>query len=106
MLKRFSSQVSVSKILRIFGQARFPQKKHCLKCKSRSLFRLTDGRWECSRCYHRFSLKTNTYLQHSRVSYDLWYELLYWFAYEFTANRTARERSEEHTSELQSPTNL
>ncbi len=37
------------------------------------------------------TLRTNTYLKHSRAALDIWYELIWWFLYGFTANRTAKE---------------
>lgn len=91
MFKRFSSNLAVSKILRIFGHAKFPVKRHCLRCHSRRLSRLSDDRFFCRRCHFKFSLLTDTYLQRSFLPLDQWYELLWWFAYEFTANKTAKE---------------
>lgn len=91
MIKRFSDHLTVSKILRIFGHAKFAKKKRCFFCRFRQLYRLSDGRFKCARCGRRFSLATNTYLANSRLSLDEWYELLWWFAYEFTAHKTARE---------------
>lgn len=91
MFKRFSSNLSLSKIQRIFWQAKFPVRRQCLRCRFRSLSRLNDGRLQCSRCGFRFSLKTGTYLKQSRLFLEQWYELLYWFVYEFTANKTAKE---------------
>src|SRR3970282_614523 len=73
MFERFSNNLTVSKILRIFGHAKFPQKTYCL------------------RCHFKFSLLTRTYLERSFLPLDGWYELLWWFAYEFTANKTAKE---------------
>jgi len=91
MFKRFSSKLTVSKILRIFGHAKFPVKRYCLRCRFRRLSRLSDGRSLCRRCRFKFSLLTSTYLERSFLGLDQWYELLWWFGYEFTANRTAKE---------------
>lgn len=91
MLKRFSSTLNMSKILRIFGHAKFPVKRYCLRCRCRRLSRLSDGRFFCRHCRFKFSLLTNTYLERSFLPLDQWYELLWWFAYEFTANKTAKE---------------
>lgn len=91
MIKRFSNSFSVSKISRIFGQAKYPEKKHCLRCNSRSVITLPDGRFYCKKCRYIFSLLTKTYLSRSRLPLDQWYELLWWFIYEFTANKTAKE---------------
>jgi len=81
----------VGKISRFFSHAKYGKNKACKRCKSRVLHRLNDDRYECSKCQYRFSVKTNTYLKHSRLSLDVWYELLWWFVYGFTANKTAKE---------------
>ncbi len=91
MLKRFTAQFTKSKILRIFVHAKYAKNRVCQCCRSRVLYKLSDGRYECSKCHFRFSLRTNTYLKQSRVSFDIWYELLWWFVYGFTANRAAQE---------------
>jgi transposase-like protein/ribosomal protein L37AE/L43A len=91
MIKRYSVQLTEGKISRFFSQAKYSKNKVCKGCKSRVLYKLKDGRYECSRCHFRFSLKTNTYLKHSRAALDVWYELLWWFVYGFTANKTAKE---------------
>ena len=91
MIKRYSWQFTEGKIRRIFSHEKYGKNKTCKRCKSRVLHRLNDNRYECSKCYFRFSLKTDTYLKHSRVSLDVWYELLWWFVYGFTANKTAKE---------------
>jgi len=91
MIKRFSNNLTLAKILRIFWQAKFPVRKVCLKCHHRRFSKLNDGRLKCKRCSFRFSLITDTYLANSRLLLDQWYELLWWFTYEFTANKTAKE---------------
>lgn len=91
MIKRFSNNLSLPKIDRIFWQARFPERKVCIKCNHRKLFKLTDGRLKCKRCGFRFFVTRDTHLSKSRLSLDQWYELLWWFVYEFTANKTSKE---------------
>lgn len=91
MIKRFSNNLTLSRIWRIFGQAKFPKKKHCFACHFRKLYRLSDNRFKCQRCKKKFSLTTGTYLAKSKLSIDHWYELLWWFNYEFTAHKTAKE---------------
>jgi len=91
MIKRYSWQLTEGKITRLFSHAKYGKNKTCKRCKSRVLHRLNDQRHECSKCHLRFLLKTNTYLKHSRVPLDVWYELLWWFVYGFTANKTAKE---------------
>jgi len=91
MQKRFSGQFTEGKISRIFSHAKYGKNKVCKRCKSRVLYRLNDQRHECSKCHFRFSLRTNTYLKHSRAPLDVWHELLWWFVYGFTANKTAKE---------------
>lgn len=91
MIKRYSWQLTVGKISRIFSHAKYGKNKTCKRCNSRVLLKLNDRRYECSKCHFRFSLKTNTYLKHSRAPLDVWYELLWWFVYGFTANKTAKE---------------
>lgn len=91
MFKRFSNDLTLSKIDHIFWQAKFPKRKHCLRCGFRCLIKLNDGRFQCRRCDYRFSIKTESYLLKSQLSLDQWYELLFWFVYEFTANKTAKE---------------
>lgn len=91
MLKRFCNNISVTKINRIFCHAKFGYRKHCLRCKKRKIYALSDNRFKCSSCGYRFSLRTNSVLSKTRLSLDQWYELLHWFAYEFTANKVAKE---------------
>jgi transposase len=91
MIKRFSSNFSLSKIRRIFCQAKFTTRKHCIRCNSRSISVVSDGRYLCRKCHYLFSIFTSTPLSRSRLPLDHWYELLWWFAYEFTANKTAKE---------------
>lgn len=91
MIKRFSLQFSLSKIRRIFWQAKFPKRKHCLRCNSRHISVISDGRLLCRKCKYLFSVTTDTYLARSQLSLDVWYELLWWFVYGFTANKTAEE---------------
>lgn len=81
----------MSKISRIFGHAKFPIKKQCLRCNSRKLFAIIDGRLKCRRCRYIFSQFTGTPIVKSRLPLDAWYELIWWFVYEFTANKTAKE---------------
>ncbi|MBU2219593.1 IS1595 family transposase [Patescibacteria group bacterium] len=91
MFKRFTDNLTLSKIDRIFWQAKFPKRKHCLKCGFRFLLKISDSRFQCRRCGYRFSLKTESYLLRSRLNPGQWYELIYWFVYEFTANKTSKE---------------
>ncbi len=91
MVKRFSSNFSLSKIRRIFCQAKFTKRRHCFRCNSRSISVVADGRYLCRKCHYLFSIFTSTALSRSRLPLDQWYELLWWFAYEFTANKTAKE---------------
>jgi len=92
MIKRFSNNLSVTKIKRKFVTAKFGKRTKCPKCNYyRKLYRLQDNRYKCNRCNSRFSVITGTYLSKSRLSSDQWYELLWWFAYEFTANKTSKE---------------
>jgi len=92
MIKRFSDNLSVTKIRRKFVTAKFGQRIKCPYCHYyRKLYRLQDERYSCKRCSRRFSITTGTYLVKSRLSLSQWYELLWWFTYEFTANKTAKE---------------
>ena len=92
MLKRFSNNLSVTKIRRKFVTVKFGKRTKCPHCNYyRKLYRLRDGRYRCQRCLRKFSIITDTYLAKSRLPLDQWYELLWWFAYEFTASRTAKE---------------
>ena len=91
MIKRYTGQFSVTQIRLVFRHARFSIRTHCIRCNSRSISTVSDGRYLCRRCRYMFYLTTGTYLSKSRVSLDKWYELLLWFVYGFTANRTAKE---------------
>jgi transposase len=92
MIKRFSNNLSVTKIRRKFVTAKFGKRTVCPYCNYyRKLYRLQDERRRCKRCSRKFSITTNTYLAKSRLSLDQWYELLWWFVYEFTANKTSKE---------------
>lgn len=91
MIKRFSLQFSLPKIRRIFWQAKFPKRKLCLRCNSRKISVISDGRFFCRKCHKIFSLFTDTYLSKIRIALDYLYELLYWFVYDFTANKAAKE---------------
>ena len=91
MIKRFSSQFSLPRIRRIFWQAKFPERKRCLRCNSREVSTISDDRMFCRRCRYSFSILTRTYLAKTRLSLDIWYELIWWFVYDFTANKTSKE---------------
>lgn len=91
MIKRFTANFSVTEINRIFRHARFPARTLCLRCNSRNISLVSDGRYFCRRCDYLFSLTTGTYLSRSHLDFDQWYELVWWFVYEFTANKTAAE---------------
>ena len=92
MIKRFSNNLSVTKIRRFFVTAKFGKRTKCSRCNYyRKLYHLQDDRCKCNRCNFKFSIISNTYLSKSRLSLDQWYELLWWFNYEFTANKTAKE---------------
>lgn len=91
MIKRFSLQFKLPKIRRIFWQAKFLERKRCLKCNSREISVINDGRFLCRKCHYLFSAFTGAPLARSRLPIDQWYELAWWFVYDFTANKTARE---------------
>ena len=91
MIKRFSSNFNLSKIRRVFCQAKFTKRRLCIRCNSRSISLVSDGRYLCRKCHYLFSIFTTTLLSRTRLPLDHWYELLWWFAYEFTANKTAKE---------------
>ncbi|MGE5445324.1 MAG: IS1595 family transposase [Ignavibacteriales bacterium] len=91
MIKRFTFQFTLSKIQRVFWQSKFPARKYCIRCHSRSISVISDGRFLCRRCRYLFSILTGTLISRSRLPLDAWYELLWWFFYEFTANKAAKE---------------
>jgi len=91
MLKRYTANFSLTQIRLVFRHARFRIRTHCVRCNSRSISTVVDGRYLCRRCRYMFYLTTGTYLSKSRVSLDKWYELAWWIVYGFTANRTAKE---------------
>jgi transposase len=53
----------------------------CPKCKGQKLFKLSDDRWKCSKCFYRFSAK--------RISDDL--DILHCFSLEIPATKTAKD---------------
>ena len=91
MIKRYTGHISVTQIRLVFRHARFSIRTQCIRCNSRSISTVVDGRYLCRRCRYIFYLTTGTYLSKSRVSLDKWYELLWWFVYGFTANKAAKE---------------
>lgn len=91
MFKRFSNNLTVSQINKVFRHAKFPKRTLCIFCNSREISVLSDDRYLCRRCNRKFSLLTNTGLSNIRLPLDQLYEILYWFVYEFTANKAAKE---------------
>jgi len=77
--KRFSNDLSLTKISSIFCQARFGQRVTCPKCKSRLIDRADSECWRCRRCWSFFGLRTGTFLSKKRISLRLWYEVIYGF---------------------------
>lgn len=91
MFKRFSNNLTVSQTRKVFRHAKFPKRTTCLRCNSRQISAISDGRFLCRKCHKLFSVLTGTYLSNIRIPLDQLYEILYWFVYEFTANKTAKE---------------
>lgn len=91
MFKRFSNNLTLSQIKKVFRHAKFPQRTICIRCNSRQISIIFDGRFLCRKCHKIFSFLTDTYLFKIRVPLDCLYELLLWFVYDFTANKAAKE---------------
>lgn len=83
--------MSDTELRRVARAIRFGERTRCVACGfSRKLWRLEDGRRQCSRCGKLFGLLTDTWLARSRLSLPQIYELLCWFELELTDHGIAR----------------
>ena len=85
--RRFSNDLSLTKIRGIFCQAKFGRRIICPRCFSRAVSKSDSKRWRCRKCWYRFSLTTGTFLSKKRISLRLWYEIIYGFAISLPAYR-------------------
>jgi transposase len=63
----------------------------CERCSSRDLLELSDGRYECKVCHHRFTDFSGTYLSGIKLSFRQVAGLVYVFSLEQSARRASRE---------------
>ena len=76
------SEASANRALR---QRRWRDGTRCLRCASRQLYRLAEGRYRCARCRYTFGLRTGTWAGQVRVSVRTWLWLVKLFELELTA---------------------
>jgi transposase len=63
----------------------------CLECGNRGLLKLSDGRYECRDCHHRFTDFTGTYLMNIKLDFRQVAGLVYLFCLEQSARRACLE---------------
>lgn len=91
MKQVFTSGLSDARIRSTFRAARFGSRTRCPECGyTRKLWKLSDDRWRCGRCRHRFSLTSGTWLAQVRLDPAQILELLYWFELELTDHGIAQ----------------
>lgn len=79
-LKPFLLFNSAQKSRAYFRALRWEGKRYCFKCQNkRKIYRLKDGRLECSRCHFRFGEFTGTYLESINIPFNELSHLLYLF---------------------------
>jgi transposase len=73
----------------------------CHACLSRRVYRLTEGRYRCSRCRYTFGLLTGTWLGQARIGLPTWLWLLKLFELEVTAHQAALQTGVSYPTALQ-----
>ena len=80
------SEASAHRALR---QRRWSDGTRCLRCDSRQLYRLAEGRYRCGHCRYTFGVRTRTWAGQVRVSARTWLWLVKLFELELTASQAA-----------------
>jgi len=94
MQQVLTAYVTRTQIPRILRAAYFGDRTRCPQCGfTRKLWPLSDDRWQCPRCYKKFTLGTDTWLARATLSWTAIYELLHWFELGLS-DRTILERLE------------
>lgn len=91
MRRVFTSDLSDTRVERVFRAIRFGSRTRCIDCSfARKLWTLSDGRWECKRCGKQFRLLSDRPLARTRLAPAEIYELLFWFELDLTDHAIAR----------------
>lgn len=61
----------------------------CHVCASRTVYRLSRGRYRCGRCRYTFGVFTGTWVGQARIPLTTWLWVVTWFELEVTARQAA-----------------
>lgn len=97
------SEASANRALR---QRRWRDGTRCLRCASKLLYRLAEGRYRCGRCRYTFGLRTGTWAGQVRVSARTWLWLVKLFELELTASQAALQTGVSYPTALKAFTTM
>jgi transposase len=97
---------SEASALRALRQRRWGRETRCVRCTSRLIYRLAEGRCRCGRCYHTFGVRTGTWAGQVRVRARTWLWLVKLFELELTARQAAVQTGVSYPTALKAFTTL
>jgi len=81
----FTRGFTRTQIDRVWRAARFGGRTRCIQCgQSRKFWKLSDGRWQCTRCKKKFGWLTDSPISGFSYGRQDILELLWWFELELT----------------------
>lgn len=85
--------------------AKYDKYVRCDHCGSDRVYIQDKSRnvYRCRRCWKSFSLTTNTYLRHSRLSLRFWYEIIWCFVLGHSANKAHKLLGTSRHQQVLSP---
>jgi len=83
----------VTKSKAYFRHARWSGRRYCPWCNNRSIYRLDDGKFKCSRCRRKFTEFSGTYLSRLKIPFNNLLYLIHMFVMGVPAFRIAKQSS-------------
>ena len=74
--KKFGTEKQCEKFL---IEKRFNGKAFCVYCNHKKVCAVKDGRYKCSKCNNKFSMKVGTVFEGSKLGLDKWFMAIYFF---------------------------
>ena len=101
-IKAFQSLLkSDSRALRYLRKKRYKNGRvSCHACSCRTIYRLAEGRYRCSRCRYTFGLFTSTWFGLARIELGTWLWLIKLFELEVTALQAAAHTGVSYPTSL------
>ena len=63
------------------------QQRFCPRCGSRKLYRLTGGKYRCSRCKYTFQERSGRWINNGNLSYGQWIRIIKLFELEISTRK-------------------